>query len=62
MAMENYGEFKHDHVSIYLICVRMYHNELVNYILHDRNNESVLHGATYEILFIRGGGGVPIHI
>ena len=21
MAMENYGEFKHDHVSLYLICV-----------------------------------------
>ena len=25
MAMENYGEFKHDHVSLYLKCVTMHY-------------------------------------
>ena len=25
-AMENYGEFKHDHVSLYLICVTMHYS------------------------------------
>ena len=24
--MENYGEFKHDHVSLYLICVTMHYS------------------------------------
>ena len=26
MPMENYGEFKHDHVSLYLICVTMHYS------------------------------------
>ena len=26
MAMENYGEFKHDHVSLYLICVTLHYS------------------------------------